>query len=82
MANMKIVNGVVMPRWKPMKVVGYDTGSIVQYVGNDDQEPGMWGGHQDDPRGLLQKGMAYTVDWVEVHSSYTRVGLKGLTTIQ
>ena len=34
-----------------------------------------WGGH-DDPRGLLVPGVAYEVEWVEVHSYHTKIHLK------
>lgn len=44
------------------------------YVGTSDEQV-RWGGN-DDPRGVLEEGKAYTViDW-EVHSWHTKVTLE------
>jgi hypothetical protein len=49
----------------------------VKYTGASDAQVN-WGGN-DDPRGILTVGNVYYVEETEVHSSYTKVKLKGIT---
>lgn len=44
--------------------------------GQVDQSQINWGGHAD-PRGVLVEGEVYEVDRISVHSSHTRIYLKG-----
>ena len=58
------------------KNLDFKTGDLVTFTGASDAQV-QWGGHSD-PRPLLQKGKLYVVADVEVHSTYTRISLKGI----
>lgn len=57
-------------------ICGADTkvGDLVEYLGASSGEF-RWGGN-DDPRDILHVGEVYVVDYVEVHSWHTKLGLK------
>lgn len=46
------------------------------YRGGASDAQVQWGGN-DDPRGVLEPGVAYEVDKQEVHSWHTKIYLKG-----
>ena len=53
----------------------FKRGDQVRFIGASDLQV-QWG-KNDDPRPILDRNRVYTVDQVEVHSSYTRISLVG-----
>lgn len=51
-------------------------GDKIKYVGCSDEQKN-WGGN-DDPRGVLEEGLNYTVAEIEIHSWHTKVSLDGV----
>lgn len=51
-------------------------GDKVKYIGSSDEQVN-WGSN-DDPRNVLIVGDAYLVEKVEVHTSHTKLHLRGV----
>jgi len=54
----------------------FKAGTCVKYIGCT-QEQINWGSN-DDPRGILIEGDSYYIEKVEVHSSHTKLHLRGV----
>lgn len=54
----------------------FRSGNYVKYIGCIDEQV-LWG-NNSDPRGILFEGDTYYVEKVEVHSSHTKLHLRGI----
>lgn len=54
----------------------FRSGDSVKYIGTFDEQV-QWGSN-DDPRKVLFEGDTYYVEKVEVHSSHTKLHLRGI----
>lgn len=52
-------------------------GDLVKFIGCS-QNQIMWG-NNDDPNTILSIGSVYKISKVDIHSSHTKISLKGIT---
>lgn len=54
----------------------FKSGDRVIYIGSNDSQV-RWGSN-DDPRNVLIEGDIYQIEKVEIHSSHTKIFLRGV----